>query len=183
MSETAFSILQVLPPDHRFPGHSRSVKELCIAICESDSDLIEHFMKLLPPDPLLGRALFVSLSILDPYLDEPKVQALYVRNSFMLRACLPITPMVKLLLKGVQATAWSLGKSIPAEARHYFQDLDEAGSADLPVSFSLPHSSEIRALLSAEEDEQPGLGVNLSTLVSRWSTLSVDQSAMYTMMN
>ncbi|KAF5007709.1 hypothetical protein FDECE_5957 [Fusarium decemcellulare] len=174
LSETAFSILQILPPDYRFPGHTRSIKELCIANCESDSELIAQFMRVLPPDPLLGRALFVSLSILAPYLDEPAVKGLFVRNSFMLRACLPITPMVKVLLKGVQATAWSLGKKIPAEARQYFQNLDESGSTDLPVSFSLPHSSEIRALLSAEEDEQPGLGVHLSTLVSRWSTLSVD---------
>ncbi|KAI5459475.1 hypothetical protein BGZ63DRAFT_466108 [Mariannaea sp. PMI_226] len=177
ISEAAFSIMQILPPDYHFPGHTRSIKELCIDYCESDSKLIEQFMKSLTPDPLLGRALFVSLSILAPYLDEPKVKILFVRNSFMLRACLPITPMVKVLLKGVQATAWSLRKSIPVDARQYFQDLDEAGATDLPVSFSLPHSNEIRALLSGEgEDGDSGLGVHLSTLVSRWSTLSVDQS-------
>jgi hypothetical protein len=166
--------LQILPPDYRFLGHTRSIRELCIAHCESDSKLIEQFMRVLNPDPLLGRALFVSLSILAPYIDDPEVKALFTRDCFMLHACLPITPMVRLLLKGVQATLWSLNKNIPAAARQCFKDLDDASSTDLPVSFSLPHSDKIRALLSGEEEDQSGLGVQLSTLVSRWSRFTAD---------
>jgi hypothetical protein len=78
----------------------------------------------------------------------------------------------------VQATAWSLKKSIPETARQCFQDLDRIGSTDLPINFSLPHSSEIRLLLSGNEEDDPtGLGVQLSTLVLRWSKLSADSSA------
>ena len=178
ISETAFSILQLLPSNRCLPGEMFSVKQLCLLNCKSDTWAIERYMKALAPDPLLGRGLFVSLSILVPFLDDVEIHDIFTRDCFMLRACAGITPMVKLLLKGVQASAWALKKTLPKPARQCFDGLEQdEDDRDLPISFSLPHRDEIRELLSGEGDHDlPQLGVQLSTLVSRWSALSVDQT-------
>jgi hypothetical protein len=176
ISETAFSILQLLPPNHCFPGENISVKELCIQHCEIDSQAIQRYMETLTPDPLLGRGLFVSLSILAPHLDDTRIHGLFTRDCIMLRACLSITSMVKLLLRGVQATVWGLKMTMPESAKPCFEGLEQDEQKDLPVTFSLPHRNEIRLLLSGAEvdDDETQIGVQLSTLVSRWSAASID---------
>lgn len=146
--------------------------------CESDRTIIERYMKHLPPDPLIGRALFVCLSILAPFLDDSSLYNLFTQQCAMLRSCLAITPLVKALLKGIQATVQGLKEEIPHQARPYFQDLDdEQINHDLPISFALPHRDEIRLLLSGEGNKNSeSLGVQLRALILRWTKLSVDSS-------
>lgn len=163
----------------QLPGQQVSMKELCVMHCELDGATIEEYMEQLSPDPLLGRGLFVSLSILAPFLDDTTLHNLFTRQCALLRACLASTPLVRVLLKAVVATVLGLKKTIPRQARTYFQGLDdgddEHANRDLPISFSLPHRHEVRLLLSGEDDENlDELGVRLSYLVSRWTNLSVD---------
>lgn len=172
ISETAYSILQLLPWTHQLPGESVSVKELVVMYCTRDSSAIATYMRDLPPDPLLGRGLFVSLCVLAPFLDDTTIHDLFSRQCAMLRACLVITPLVKSLLKGVQATVWGLQKEIPSQAKPNFQALeDDQVNHDLPISFSLPHREDIKQLLTSSEDLD-GLGVRLSVLVTKWASLS-----------
>ena len=145
--------------------------------CERDIEAIARYMRLHTPTPLLGRGLFVSLTVLAPYVDrEVRVRDLFTRACFLLRACLSITPMVKFLLKAVQATVWGLRKTIPGAAGPCFEGLDSGlPDEDLPLGFSLPQRGEIRQLLAGDgEGGAHPLGVELSTLVSRWASLSVD---------
>lgn len=172
ISETAYSIMQLLPWTYQLPGESVSVKELLVMYCAQDSSAIATYMRELAPDPLLGRGLFVSLCVLAPFLNDATIHELFTRQCALLRACLVITPLVKTLLKGVQATVWGLQKEIPSQAKPYFQTLeDDQVHRDLPISFSLPHREDIKKLLSSSEDLD-GLGVRLSVLVAKWASLS-----------
>ncbi len=170
-----FSILQLLPPEERLAGGSVNIKQLCIRRCESDAKMVEQYLKVLPPDPLIARGLFVSLLILVTFLDDMGVHRLFTQSCHLLRSCIGLSPMVRLLIKAIQASAWSLKKEIPASARVYFEGLDEHETdRDPPMSFVLPHRSEVRELLSAEGQREPHhLGVQLRTLISRWSDLSL----------
>lgn len=169
--------MHLLPSHDLVRSEGLSLKELCVRYCQSDCDAIEQYMKQRRPDPLLGRGLFVSLSNLAPLLDDTALHSLFVRQCAMLRACLFITPLVRVLLKGVQATVWALKKSIPMQARPYFEGLNEESQSnqDLPIEFSIPHRDEMRRMLSGEAHENLDyLGVRLSDLASRWALLSVD---------
>lgn len=168
-SETALGILQLLPRNHYLDGERENVKELTLWHCKVGAELMEHYLQNLTPDPVLARTLFALLSALVPYLEDVRSQGLFTRISIMLQACAHVAPLVKFMLLGIHASVRSLEMLTPEDAKQYYEKLGDGVDMDIPIGFALTYSDDIRYLLSGGTDENDGqIGVDLSTLLSRW---------------
>jgi len=173
MAEAAVHVLQPLPSELIFPCEGKSVKEICIRYCQEDVKLMESFLKIWPAESFVGCELYLVLAYLTPLLDDHSTHGIFTQACANIRLCTRNMHIYHLLLQGIQAIIWGLGKEIPTAARRYFSDLRYTRDLnDIPLSIVLPRHHDIRnSLLEDEFGNSNEAGI--SGLIAKYSALSM----------
>lgn len=118
-----------------------------------------------------------SLLVMAFNLDDASVHKDFARACRLIHLSVQDFPMARFILQGIKALAWSTGMALPEAAKPFFENLGDSKDSlrDVPVAFALPEMTDMRRLLTdSEGDPAARRARDMGTLLSRWSTLSVD---------
>ncbi|KAI9709461.1 MAG: hypothetical protein M1820_003221 [Bogoriella megaspora] len=174
-----FNILRNLDLDSSFAGST--VSKHIIRHCELDTSIMEHAM---------AAGFFTEWSIvvvcgvlnvlpnLVPLLQDPEAQSIFVRSCIITRILSRQLPILRVLIRGVQAMAASLRQSLPTKVQSVFQGLaeDEELAGDVPTAYQLPRPEEMRKALLDDGVDATNVGVDLSLVIAKWSAMSISST-------
>lgn len=174
--------LQDVDAPLRFYGdHAAS---LCISHCKALLDEVDDNKNDLQGDLQRGTlaslffwytTAFTLVTMIKRHLDsrEPFVRACRSLHS-VARFC----PAACAMLQGVQSMSQQLRVALPQEATELCMDartmLDLSTSLDIPISWAIPRHADLLELLSDHGKDTEPTGVELSKLILKWNSLSIE---------
>ncbi|CZT24312.1 uncharacterized protein RCC_10035 [Ramularia collo-cygni] len=121
-------------------------------------------------------AAFTLVTMIKRHLDSREPLVRVCRSLHSVAKCWPSACVI---LQGVHGMSQQLRVVLPQEAAELCLEagkmLDLSASLDIPVSWAIPRHADLMELLSdhGADTEEPA-GVELSKLISKWNTLSIE---------
>ncbi|KAI9676603.1 MAG: hypothetical protein M1822_008317 [Bathelium mastoideum] len=170
-----FNILRNLDPGTVVAGST--VKEHIIRHCELDTSIMERAMEA---EFFTEWSVVVVCGVLNvlphlvPLLQDPQAQSIFSRSCVITHALSNQLPILRILIRGVQGMAVSLGQRLPTTVQPVFQNLpqDDGLVGDVPTAYQLPHPERMRNVILDESADATNVGIDLSLVIAKWSAIS-----------
>lgn len=126
---------------------------------------------------------FAAFTLITHLASNPDSHEPFTQACLKLQSFIPYWPVVPVLLSGIQAFAQQLAVQLPPESLACFLDVDKNlprdADGDVPVSWALPHHSDLLELLSDDGkgddgDSHQRAAVGVGLVISKWNRLRLD---------
>ena len=139
---------------------------------------LERYERELSPEAysiMVVYPLYNSALTLVEMLHNPRTHDIFTRTCRLLTMRVADYPFAAFLLQAMKTLAQQTNAPIPALAISFFNELIFTSGElfDVPISFVLPGHQEMVASLSDDERVGNSLGLQLGTLITKWSRLSL----------
>lgn len=165
-------------------GYGGTAASLCISHCtallvevdESRNALQGPLQRgTLAPLYFWYMAAFTLVTMIRRHLDSREP---FVRACRSLHSVAQFCPAACAMLQGVQSMSQQLRVALPPEAVELCMDaskiLDFSASPDVPISWAIPKHADLLELLSDHGTDSEPAGVELSKLIMKWNSLTVN---------
>lgn len=175
-NEAVFNLCQGLPMG--IPFHIQkmeTIRDVRLAHCLSDTELIEAYLKKWPMEALIARQIHVSMQALVLLLDDdPLATDLFIRDSLLARLSTRNIKLAGYLIQATRAFIWALNKKVPEQALLYLDGwTQDLADQDMTVTLSQPHQEIIRKRMASEhwdkENDDNHSLTRLGSLIENWA--------------
>jgi len=128
---------------------------------------------------------FTSFTLITHLGSNPASREPLTRACLKLHSFVPYWPLVSVLLSGIKAFAQQLDVQLPPETMSCFLDvgknLPRDADGDVPITWALPHHSDLLELLSDDgngddSDPQRLTAIGMGLVIAKWNKMSLDGS-------
>jgi hypothetical protein len=175
-NEAVFNICEGLPME--LPFHIQkmeTIKDIRLAHCSSDTELIEAYLKRWPMEAIIARQIYFTMQPLVLLRNnDPLANDLSIRDSLLARLSTRNVKLAGYLIQATRAFAWALNKEIPEQALLYLDGwTQDLAHQYMTITLSQTQQETIRKRMASEgldkeSDDNHSL-VQLGSLIESWA--------------